>query len=163
MLRSPTIAIQKQQHGVVLVVSLMILLVLTLLGISSLDGSIMEEKMAANAQTANNTFREAESTVHRTFTQEGLFDPRKRAAAAVGKAFNSTLAARTNNYSSSDITSSAVLRYPSTNVGTPLYNSSSNFVAHGIEIVGSANDDEINSTSRQGYRVFPMLAMDEKD
>jgi len=63
----PTIPSFSRQRGVVLVVSLLILLVLTLLGISSLDSSVMEEKMASNSQTMTDTFQTAESAIKATY------------------------------------------------------------------------------------------------
>lgn len=151
-----------RQRGAVLAVSLLILLVLTVLGISSLDGSIMEEKMAANAQISTTTFQEADSAVRQAYYQEKLFDPEYRAL-AVDKARNNTFAglSATQNANTSSthsihgMTKSAALVYPTT--PTPLYNSSAGtFVAHGIEIVGTASVDNISSTSRQGYSIYPM-------
>ena len=150
------------QRGAVLAVSLIILLVLTLIGISSMDGSIMEEKMAANAQISTTTFQEADSAVRQTYYQENLHVSKKRTA-AVNKARNATLGARTTdlsalvqsrNHNPYDITSNTVIQYPGR--ATPLYNSSSGFVAHGIEVVGTASVDNITSTSRQGYSIYPM-------
>ena len=54
---------QHAQHGSVLVVSLMILVVLTLLGISSMSGSIVEEKMAYNNRDYNLAFQAAETAM----------------------------------------------------------------------------------------------------
>ena len=59
-------SIKHKQQGAVLLISLLILLVLTMLGLSSLNGSLMEEKMAANAQTSTTLFQAAESTIHAT-------------------------------------------------------------------------------------------------
>ena len=54
---------QIKQRGSVLVVSLMILVVLTLLGISSMSGSIVEEKMASNSRDYNLAFQAAETAM----------------------------------------------------------------------------------------------------
>lgn len=51
----------KQQSGVVLVVGLIILLILTLIGISGMQTSSMEEKMAGNVRDHNLAFHAAES------------------------------------------------------------------------------------------------------
>lgn len=61
-----------KQQGAVLFISLMILLVLTMIGVSSLNGSLMEEKMAANAQTSTTIFQEAESAIKTAYYQEKL-------------------------------------------------------------------------------------------
>jgi len=148
-----------QQSGVVLVVSLLILLVLTLLGISSLDGSIMEEKMAANTQTANTTFQAAESAIRQTFYEESK-DP-------IG-AFENAQSGDTETYddASYDLTAGTVMSIPSTarKEGARLPDrlraafSEGEFVARRVEITGNANVDDINSSNTQGYLVFPMMA-----
>ncbi|KZY44995.1 MULTISPECIES: PilX N-terminal domain-containing pilus assembly protein [unclassified Oleiphilus] len=52
-----------RQKGAVLVVSLIILLLMTLIGVASMSSSIMQEKMASNAQNNNATFQAAENAV----------------------------------------------------------------------------------------------------
>ncbi|HEY5604647.1 MAG TPA: pilus assembly PilX N-terminal domain-containing protein [Gammaproteobacteria bacterium] len=56
-----------QQHGSVLVISLLILLVLTIIGVTALNSTVMEEKMASNFQTGHIAYQAAESSVNRTF------------------------------------------------------------------------------------------------
>ncbi len=51
------------QQGAVLVVSLIILVVMTFIGIASMSTSLMQEKMASNAQNTNITFQAAESAI----------------------------------------------------------------------------------------------------
>jgi len=58
---------RKRQQGSVLVISLLILLVLTIIGATALNDSVMEEKMASNFQTGNTAYQSAESAVNRTF------------------------------------------------------------------------------------------------
>jgi type IV pilus assembly protein PilX len=53
----------QQQRGAALILSLVILLVLTLIGVAGMNSSVMQERMAANAQNSNRTFQAAESTV----------------------------------------------------------------------------------------------------
>ena len=150
MSRIPTITTQTQQRGVVLVVSLMILLVLTLLGISSLDGSIMEEKMATNAQTASITFQKADSAIRQTFYVEssdptGAFINAERGVTA------------TYDEADRDIIAGTVMAVPNI-IKSPIYNYSAGiFRAESIEITGTANIGAINSSNTQGYRIFPML------
>ena len=57
----------KNQQGSILVISLLILLVLTIIGATALNDSVMEEKMATNFQTGNTAYQSAESAVNRTF------------------------------------------------------------------------------------------------
>ncbi len=51
------------QQGSVLIVSLVLLLVLTILGISSIDNTIMEEKMAGNLSQRNQGFQASEAAL----------------------------------------------------------------------------------------------------
>lgn len=141
-------SLKHQQQGAVLVVSLLVLLVLTLIGISSMNGSIMEEKMAANAQIATTTFQKAESSIRETFYSQS-----RNPALAVANARNRDIA----TYNDDSITSSTQMLYPVTAVKTPIYNNSAGFIAHGIEIIGMANVDNIHNRNVQGYRVFPMM------
>ncbi|WP_203301798.1 pilus assembly PilX family protein [Marinobacter sediminum] len=52
-----------RQRGAVLIVSLIILLVLTLVGIAGMNTSVLQERMAVNAQNSNRAFQAAESSV----------------------------------------------------------------------------------------------------
>jgi len=52
-----------RQRGVVLVVSLIMLLVVTLIAVSGMQGTVMEEKMAGNTRDRNLAFQVAESAV----------------------------------------------------------------------------------------------------
>lgn len=51
------------QQGIVLVVSLLILVVMTILGVSMLSSATLEERMASNLQGQNITFQTAESCI----------------------------------------------------------------------------------------------------
>jgi type IV pilus assembly protein PilX len=51
----------QQQKGVVLIVGLMILISLTLLSVGGMNTSVMNERMAANAQIVHQAFQSAES------------------------------------------------------------------------------------------------------
>lgn len=57
------VASSGKQRGAVLVISLVILLVITLIGVAGMSGSVMQERMAANAQNSNRAFQAAESSV----------------------------------------------------------------------------------------------------
>ncbi len=52
-----------RQEGAVLVFGLILLLVLTLLGVSTMKGSIFDEKMAGNARNGNYAFQASESAL----------------------------------------------------------------------------------------------------
>ena len=53
----------KQQQGAVLAISLIILLVITIVGLSSMSTTTLEEKMAQNFQADTVTFQGAESAI----------------------------------------------------------------------------------------------------
>jgi len=57
----PKLAQPYRQKGAVLAVSLLLLLVLTLIGVSSMQGTLLEEKMAGNAKDRNLAFQTSES------------------------------------------------------------------------------------------------------
>ena len=57
------ISYRQKERGVVLVVSLIMLLVVTVLAVSSMQGTILEEKMAGNTRDRNLAFQTAESAV----------------------------------------------------------------------------------------------------
>jgi type IV pilus assembly protein PilX len=50
-----------KQQGVVLIVGLLILISLTLLSVAGVNSSVMNERMASNAQVINKAFQSAES------------------------------------------------------------------------------------------------------
>jgi len=52
-----------RQNGAVLAVSLILLVVLTLIGISSMQGTMLEEKMAGNVRDRNLAFQASESAI----------------------------------------------------------------------------------------------------
>lgn len=52
-----------RQRGAALLVALMVLLILTLLGLTSSNVSIMQERMAGNVSEINLAFQDAESTI----------------------------------------------------------------------------------------------------
>lgn len=53
----------KQQHGSALIISLLILLVMTIIGISAMSNATLEEKMAANDRNHKEIFQNAESSL----------------------------------------------------------------------------------------------------
>lgn len=59
---------RRRQRGVVLIVSLIMLLVVTLLAVSSMQGTALEEKMAGNTRDRNLAFQTTESAVREAET-----------------------------------------------------------------------------------------------
>jgi len=71
---SDTITIQylaenRRQQGSALTISLFILLVLTIIGATALNDSVMEEKMSSNFQQGHLAFQAAESAINKTFIE----------------------------------------------------------------------------------------------
>jgi type IV pilus assembly protein PilX len=58
--RIPVIGRRNTQHGVVLIMCLVFLAVLTMLAVTGMDTSIVEERMASNVQDYNQAFEAAE-------------------------------------------------------------------------------------------------------
>lgn len=54
--------VNRRERGAVLIISLIILLVLTLIGVAGMNSSVMQERMASNAQNSNRVFQAAESS-----------------------------------------------------------------------------------------------------
>ena len=53
----------RHQHGAVLMVSLIMLLIITLLGITGMETTVLEEKMAGNMRNKSTAFQAAESAL----------------------------------------------------------------------------------------------------
>lgn len=64
----------REQQGVALVMALVILLIMTLLGITAMGTSSLEEKMAGNIQEATRAFEAAESGLNSAFTDSSAFN-----------------------------------------------------------------------------------------
>lgn len=62
------------QHGAALVMSLVILLILTILGISAMGTSSLEQKMAGNMQEQNRAFQAAEAGLVKAMNSSGMLD-----------------------------------------------------------------------------------------
>ena len=71
--KSINIGPQQKEQGAVLIVSLVMLLIVTLIAVSSMQGTVMEEKMAGNTRDRNLAFQTAESSLREAETYiEGL-------------------------------------------------------------------------------------------
>ncbi|MCK4586865.1 MAG: hypothetical protein KAU29_05960 [Gammaproteobacteria bacterium] len=138
-----------KQQGAVLFISLMILLILTLLGVSSLNGSLMEEKMAANAQTSTTIFQSAESAIRTTYHTANV-DDASRSSAYESADDDTTVALATTD----GTTRSARLFIPANKDIVRCYNNTGS--GRAIEIVGNASMRGIQDTNTQGYTICPM-------
>lgn len=67
----------KNQQGAVLVMSLLMLFVLTLVGVSSISTTTMEEKMSGNTRNRHLAFQSAESAIRdgERFIQDSVINP----------------------------------------------------------------------------------------
>ena len=63
MPHSPKISFKRSQRGAVLAVSLIFLVILTLVGVSAMQNTMLEEKMSGNVKDRNLAFQNAESAV----------------------------------------------------------------------------------------------------
>lgn len=61
-----------KEQGAVLVVSLIVLLVVTLLGIGGLETAVFQERMAANAQNKNQSFQDTASLLEDILRDEAI-------------------------------------------------------------------------------------------
>jgi type IV pilus assembly protein PilX len=59
--RSNDIKLPRRERGAVLIISLIVLLVVTLLGVGALETAVFQERMAANAQNKNLVFQDTAS------------------------------------------------------------------------------------------------------
>ncbi len=63
-----------RQRGTVLVMAMVILLVLTIIGVTAMNTSSLEAKMATNIQETNRAFEAAESGLNKALNTSGSFD-----------------------------------------------------------------------------------------
>lgn len=63
-----------RQRGAVLIVSLILLVVLTLLGVTAMNSTSLDEKMAANNQQTTRAFQAAESGLSATFNNNAAYN-----------------------------------------------------------------------------------------
>lgn len=138
-----------KQDGAVLFVSLMILLILTLIGVSSLNGSLMEEKMAANSQISTTVFQGAESAIKTTYYQYKP-NPGLAVKQAQDRATTTprTVGRETRQSRLASLPEGVKPRFFNSSAGT--------FVARGIEITGTASQNNITESNTQGYSVYPL-------
>ena len=138
-----------------LFISLMILLILTLLGVSSLNGSLMEEKMASNSQISTTTFQSAESAIRTTYYTANTNDA-SRSLALTRAESNTTIALATADGTDRRATLALpVIKQDKRCIGD-LNSSEGLFTGRAIEIVGNASMRGIQESNVQGYTICNM-------
>lgn len=85
-----------REHGTALIMSLVILLILTLLGITAMGTASLEEKMSGNTQEGIRAFQVAESGLRQSLSNSSLFTLAGSAPATY--ALNGRVAQVTNTY-----------------------------------------------------------------
>lgn len=150
--RQPQLA-TRRQHGATLIFGLVILLVVTLIGVTAMQGTTVQEKMAANVQFGEMAFQAAEDGV-RTVTQEArsLRAPPAGSGNVLVDALNAgngnNVARNASNGATT--TSNAVITYTGATAapGYSLGAGSGNFVFHRYRITanGVAGDNVATST-----------------
>lgn len=68
-----TLAKKNKQSGAILITALVMLVILTMLGLSTMSTSTLEEKMAANSQEINRAFQTAETGLEIAMTDQNAF------------------------------------------------------------------------------------------
>lgn len=79
-----------RQRGSALIISMVFLLILTILGISTMTTSRVEVRMAINQQSANKAFVAAASGIEETLTQSDIYGADSLAGGAVNTYYYST-------------------------------------------------------------------------
>jgi type IV pilus assembly protein PilX len=97
----PITNVNHHQSGAVLIVSLVLLLVLTVIGVTSMRSATLEEKMAANSMNYDITFHAAESAIEKALDDE----------TALTQAMDNSTVSVDSDIGDSSITSSATLTY----------------------------------------------------
>lgn len=158
------------QQGAVLIVSLVMLLLMTILGLTAMSSATMEQKMAANSQDLNITLQASESATRAVYEDINV----------LGEALNSsTPVERTVTLSNAiitvvdplsgvatsvigpedTVTSSASVQYigQSPVSGFSLGVNKTNFAAYHFAVTGTGTmSNKINTVTAQGvYRVAP--------
>ena len=77
---------RSRESGAVLVISLVLLVTLTLLGVAAMNTSQLEEKMAANTQESTRAFQAAETGISEAFADPNAWNTASTYVAIVGTA-----------------------------------------------------------------------------
>lgn len=142
---------RQQQSGAVLLVSLLMLLVMTIIGITTMNTARLEEKMAANSMNMNKSLQASESAV-----DAALNDVNNLVTVL------NTGASLTVNVNLGDpfVSASAIITYKgATNApGFSLGNNQGSFSTYQFETIGTGSVPSANATTVTGqgvYRVGP--------
>jgi type IV pilus assembly protein PilX len=145
----------KKQQGAVLVISMVLLLVMTILGLTAASNATMESRMAANTQNLNFALQAAESAVEATVNDVNV----------LGQALNSTSVNQKIKLNSAytldnqPVASEAEINYlgQSPADGFSMGVNKNAFVAHNFEINGTGSmSGNVTSRTAQGvYRIAP--------
>jgi len=65
---------RERQSGAVLIISLILLLIMTLLGVTTMNTTALQEKMAGNSQEVNRAFQAAETGLSQAFADTTALD-----------------------------------------------------------------------------------------
>ncbi len=137
-----------QQRGMVLVLGLIMLLVITVLGVSALTTSNLEQRMAANAQNSGVTFQAAESAILRTMADDAQLTAAVNGSGTVTTQYTDIAA---NVSTATELTS-----------GSPTFQPGTSFKigAYPFDIRGTASMNATGSASEhlQGIRRMAPLA-----
>lgn len=141
----------KQQSGAVLIISLLMLVVLTLLGVTAMSSSTMGEKMSANNMNYNAAFHASESAV------EAALDDASSLAQAINSAAPVTI---TVDLGDPNISTSADVTYLGSGIalGFSLGQNSSSFSSYRFDATGTAIKNNVGAktiTSQGVHRVGP--------
>lgn len=135
------------QSGAVLIISLIMLLVMTIIGVTAMRSSTLEEKMAANTMNYNITFHAAESAI-----ENALDDTTSLVQAIVT---NSPVSVNLD-VGDSSITSNANVTYLGSGIalGFSLGQNASAFSSYSFDATGTASraNSGANVSMSQGVR-----------
>lgn len=79
---------RRQERGVVLVIALIFMLVLTILGVTVMNTSALEGRMAGNTQETNRAFQGAESAIENVFADGSAFNELVNVGDSTSKSVN---------------------------------------------------------------------------
>ena len=151
--RQPLHCAAPREAGMVLVTVLILLVVLTILGVTTMTNTGMEEKMAANVQEYNRAFQAAESGISRGFRETGLLDATATEPNFADPAYTPW---RTYNFRSSNETAQVDRWYEAQGRDSPPgYSMGGPFRAHYFKMrSNSTTTGSAASLHNQGYYVI---------
>jgi len=137
----------KKQTGAVLLISMLMLLVMTLIGISTMNTARFEEKMSANSMNMNKALQASESAVDAALSDIANLVTALNTGTTVTISVNLGDAAVT---SSADVTYMGATNAP----GFSLGNNQGSFSTYQFEALGTGSVPAANATAVTGQGVF---------